>query len=134
MRKNAATKPIAGETTSGTSTLPTSALQPKASTPACATTAPASPPMSACELLDGMPNHHVMMFHVEAPMSAASTTACVTSPASANPDAMVLATAVPVTAPAKFSTPASSTAVRMGSTPVLTTVAIAFAASWKPLM
>jgi hypothetical protein len=47
---------------------------------------------------------------------------------------MVFATAVPVIAPTKFSTPANMTAVRTGSTPVDTTVAIAFAASWKPLM
>ena len=41
---------------------------------------------------------------------------------------MVFATAVPVTAPAKLRTAEMSTAARMGSTPVDTTVAIAFAA------
>ena len=49
--------------------------------------------------------------------------------ASAKPVAMVFATAVPVMAPPKLSTAAISTAVRIGSTPVETTVAIAFAAS-----
>ena len=81
-----------------------------------------------------MPNHQVMMFHTEAPISAASTTPWVTMAGSAKPVAMVLATAVPVIAPTKFKMPARKTAVRMGSTPVDTTVAIAFAASWKPLM
>ena len=77
---------------------------------------------------------HVMRFHADAPISAASTTVCVTSAGSAKPDAMVFATAVPVTAPKKLRTPAMRTAVRMGSTPVETTVAMALAASWKPLM
>jgi len=102
--------------------------------PAFATTAPARPPISACDELDGIPYHQVIRFQMHAPMSAASTTLCVTIVGSAKPDAMVLATAVPVIAPTKFSTPAMSTAVRIGSTPVETTVAMAFAASWKPLM
>ena len=42
---------------------------------------------------------------------------------------IVLATAVPVMAPKKLRSPARMTAVRMGRTPVETTVAIAFAAS-----
>src|SRR5687767_7145629 len=106
MTKNASTNPKYGETTSGTSTFFTRVPQLKWLQPACVTTAPARPPMSACDELDGMPYHHVMRFHAEAPMSAASTTVCVTSLASAKPDAMVLATAVPVMAPTKLSTPA----------------------------
>jgi hypothetical protein len=90
--------------------------------------------MSACEDELGMPYHQVMRFQAIAPARAASTTCWVTIAGSANPEAIVLATAVPVTAPTKLSTPAMSTAVRMGSTPVETTVAIALAASWKPLM
>jgi len=86
--------------------------------------------MSACDELDGMPYHHVIKFQVIAPSSAASTTVCVTMVAgSANPEAIVFATAVPVIAPAKLNTPAISTAMRIGRTPVETTVAIAFAAS-----
>ncbi len=69
-----------------------------------------------------------------APNSAPSTTVCETMAGSAKPEAMVLATAVPVTAPTKLQRPAMSTAVRIGRTPVETTVAMAFAASWKPLM
>src|SRR5688572_5377402 len=47
---------------------------------------------------------------------------------------MVLATAVPAMPPTKLSTPAITTANRIGNTPVDTTVAIALAASWNPLM
>src|SRR5206468_4581492 len=46
----------------------------------------------------------------------------------------VVATAVPDSAPTKFSTPAISTARPGESTRVATTVAMAFAVSWKPLM
>ena len=132
--KNATMKPRVGERTRGTSTFCTSADHLNADTPAFATTAPASAPMSACDELEGMPNHHVMRFHTHAPTRAASTTCCVTIAGSANPEAIVLATAVPPMAPKKFNIPAQMTAVRTGSTPVETTVAIAFAASWKPLM
>ena len=132
--RNATTKPAVGDTTSGTSTFCPSADHLKPERPACATTPPASPPMSACDELDGMPYHHVMRFHTDAPVTAASTTTCVTMAGSAKPDAIVFATAVPLTAPAKLRMPAMITAVRMGSTPVETTVAMALAASWKPLM
>src|SRR5688500_18225150 len=111
-------KPMSGESTSGTSTLPTSALHLNAPTPAWATTAPQSPPMSACDELDGMPHHQVSRFQTIAPMSAANTTSCVTSLVSAKPEAMVLATAVPKIAPMKLKMPAMNTAVRTGSTPV----------------
>jgi hypothetical protein len=47
---------------------------------------------------------------------------------------IVEATSVPWRAPSTFSSAASKIAVRSGSTPVLTTVATALAASWKPLM
>ena len=81
-----------------------------------------------------MPYHQVMRFHAQAPRSAARTTVWVTSIGSAKPCAIVLATAVPVIAPTKLSVPAMKTAVRIGSTPVDTTVAMALAASWNPLM
>ena len=74
------------------------------------------------------------MFHALAPTSAARTTTCVTIAGSVNPDAIVFATAVPAAAPTKFRMPAIVTASPIGSTPVETTVAMAFAASWKPLM
>ena len=55
-------------------------------------------------------------------------------PAAISPLPIVAATAVPVSAPTKFSRAARRIAVRRGSTPVLTTVATALAASWNPLM
>ena len=42
--------------------------------PALAITAPTMPPISACELLDGMPYHQVNRFQVIAPISAPNTT------------------------------------------------------------
>ncbi len=134
IRMNAVAKPRSGEATRGMRTFSFSAAHLKAWSPALATTAPARAPMSACDELEGIPYHHVIRFQMQAPMSAARTTVCVTIAGSAKPDAIVFATAVPVIAPTKFRIPASMTAVRTGSTPVDTTVAIAFAASWKPLM
>src|SRR5262249_51545295 len=71
--KKATTKPIVGERTRGMRTFSVRAVHLKACVPACATTAPASPPTSACEELDGIPYHHVMRFQIDAPMRAAST-------------------------------------------------------------
>ena len=42
--------------------------------PALATTAPMSPPMSACDELEGSPAHQVMPFHAIAPMRAPKIT------------------------------------------------------------
>ena len=53
---------------------------------------------------------------------------------SAIPLAMVVATEVPMRAPAKFRQAAMTMAYLMGMTPVETTVAMALAVSWKPLM
>ena len=46
-----------------------------APTPAFATPAPTSPPISACELLEGMPAIQVTMFQTMAPTRAAKITA-----------------------------------------------------------
>src|SRR5690349_8701505 len=129
MMKNATTKPMVGESTSGTRTFCPSAFHLNAEKLACATTAPPSAPINACELDEGMPNHQVNRFQMQAPTRAASTTTWLTTAGSAKPEAMVFATAVPVMAPVKFKIAASSTAVRMGNTPVDTTVAMALAAS-----
>jgi hypothetical protein len=42
--------------------------------PALASVAPRMPPISACELLEGMPYHQVIRFQTIAPMSAPKTT------------------------------------------------------------
>src|SRR5690606_26042781 len=57
-----------------------------------------------------------------------------TTPMSISPDAMVLATAVPTSAPTRFMLAASATAWAGDSTLVATTVAIELAVSWNPLM
>src|SRR5690606_6185648 len=101
-----------------------------------ASAAPISPPISACEDDDGSPNHQVIRFQVMPPSSAhrISCEPTSTTPASIRPDAMVLATAVPASAPIRFMPAARPTACIGDSTLVATTVAIEFAVSWKPLM
>jgi hypothetical protein len=103
-------------------------------TPAVASTAPMSPPNMACDDDDGMPTSQVARFHRIAPTSPASTISGVTSLSSTMPDEMVLATSVDSRAPTRLSTAAMATAVLGRSAPVATDVAIAFAASWKPLV
>ena len=49
-------------------------FQTMAPLPALAMPAPISPPISACELLEGMPAHQVIRFQAMAPMSAAKIT------------------------------------------------------------
>jgi hypothetical protein len=96
--------------------------------------APSRPPMSACELDEGSPNHQVMRFQAIAPRSAAATTAWVDVASSTRPAPMVFATAVPANAPMKLKAVAMRIACRGCRARVATEVAIAFAVSWKPLM
>src|SRR5215207_4754672 len=82
-----------------------------AASPARATAAPAYPPINACEELDGMPNAHVMMFHVMAPSRPAKMTFGFTTLCSIIPPPIALATASdPVRAAAKLNTAAHTTA------------------------
>ena len=70
-----------------------------------------------------------------APIRPAKITANVTTLMSTRPEPTVLATAVPnVNAATKLKNAAQITALPGVSTRVETTVAIEFAASWKPLM
>src|SRR4029453_5204693 len=101
---------------------------------AAATAAPHSPPISAWLELDGNPNHHVAMFQTNAATTAESTVAIVTTSVSTNPLPIVEATAPPNNAPVRLKNAAIAIAWRGVSTRVDTTVAIAFAASWKPLL
>src|SRR5207342_304908 len=97
--------------------------------------APHKPPISACDDDDGRPSHQVIRFQVMPPPSAHRITCEVTltTLASISPDAIVLATAVPMNAPIRFMPAARITAWPGESTLVATTVAIEFAVSWKPL-
>ena len=73
--------------------------------------------------------------HTIAPIRPAKITANVTMLMSTRPEPTVFATAVPnVKAATKLKNAAQMTALPGDSTRVETTVAIEFAASWKPLM
>ena len=66
-------KPISGDSTIAAAVL-ARPLQTMAGRPALATPAPTSPPISACELLDGMPSAQVIRFQTIAPISAPKIT------------------------------------------------------------
>ncbi len=95
-----------------------------------------SPPISAWLDDDGIPSRQVIRFQVMAPISAAATTIWPSSPVGvvAIPEAIVLATAVPVSAPTKFAVADIRIAWVGRRARVETDVAIAFAVSWNPLM
>src|SRR5258705_13677613 len=101
---------------------------------AVAKAAPHSPPMSAWLELEGKPNHHVVMFQINPARTAASTVHIVTTSASTKPLPTVEATAPPRSAPVKLKNAAIAMACRGVRTLVETTVAMALAASWKPLL
>ena len=63
--------------------------------PAFVTPAPTSPPISACELLDGMPPHQVIRFQQIAPISAPKITRASTTSAATMPVPTVCATCRP---------------------------------------
>ncbi len=77
-----------------------------------------------------------MRFHTIAPISAAATmvSPCMSFGGSMMPLPTVLATPVPRNAPTRFITAAMARAARGVSARVDTEVAMAFAASWKPLV
>src|SRR5207249_10927697 len=99
-----------------------------------ASTAPQSPPMSARLELEGKPNHHVMMFHTNAAMTTQSIVDIVTTLVSTSPLPIVEATAPPRSAPVRLKNAAIAIALRGVRTRVETTVAIALAASSRPLL
>ena len=96
--------------------------------------APTTPPISACEEEDGIPNHQVARFQLIAPIRPPRTTTGVIAPASTIPSATVAATESEMKAPRKLRTAAMPTATFGGSAPVAIVVAIALAVSWKPLV
>src|SRR5688572_5888708 len=100
--------------------------------------APAYAPTRACELEVGRPRYQVIRFQIVAPRTAARSTKSwspggITAIRTISPP-IVFATAVPNTRnAAKLKNAAQATATPGDSTRVATTVAIEFAASWKPL-
>src|SRR6187551_2054474 len=101
---------------------------------AVASEAPHRPPMSAWLELEGRPSHQVSKFQMMALINAPKIVTMLTTPASTMPPLMVFATAVPASAPTRLKKAASQIAWRGVRTLVETTVAIALAASWNPLM
>src|ERR671935_3265880 len=131
---NAAANAIAGAKRAGITTLCASPCQSTPFDPDWTSAAPTSPPISACEELDGSPSHQVNRFHAIAPISAASTVLVVMMSLATMSLPIVFATAVVTNAPARFATAATSTAMRGVSARVETEVATAFAVSWKPFV
>ena len=80
--------------------------------PAAAIVEPITPPMSACEELDGMPKSQVSRFQMIPPARPAATTVSVTSPVFTRPLAIVAATASERNAPTRLSRPDKATATR----------------------
>ena len=84
-------KPIKGEMKMKATVLSTPATT-SGPLPALASVAPTMPPMSACELLEGMPYHQVMTFQAMAPIKAPKTTCWSTTAGSTIPLPTVAAT------------------------------------------
>src|SRR5919204_737726 len=132
--KKAAPNAIAGAASAGMTTLCAIPCQRTPFEPDWTSAAPTRPPISACDELDGRPNHQVRRFQAMAPASAASSVCCVARFASMSPLATFFATAVVTKAPARLATAAMSTATRGVTARVPTEVAIAFAVSWNPFV
>src|SRR5216117_3580587 len=102
--------PTSGETTMNDSVCVHLVPHVIAAKPPRATAAPAYPPISACDELDGMPKYQVIKFHVIAPRSAPRITFGLTMLCSIIPLPMALATASdPVNAAAKLKSAAHIT-------------------------
>src|SRR3984893_7012255 len=101
-----------GERTAGSTTLETSPCQSTALPPAAASVDPTTPPMSACEELDGMPKSQVIRFQMMPPARQAATTGSVTYAVLTRPFAIVAATASERNAPTRLSRPDKATATR----------------------
>ncbi len=83
---------MSGASSAGMSTF-AATLQMTPCVPTAASTEPTTPPMRACDELDGMPSNQVRRFQVMPPTSPARTTSRVMTFASTRPFAMVAATA-----------------------------------------
>src|SRR5881394_857730 len=122
-------KATSGATTAGISTLPTRPSARIASRPAAATDDPTTPPISACEELDGSPNHQVIRFQAIAPIKPAKTIVGVITAASTTSFATVAATEIEMKAPTKFNNEATPIATCGRAAPVEIEVATTLAVS-----
>src|SRR3954471_19393104 len=134
MPSPATQKASTGATSAGTITFPSRPSQSTADVPACASIAPTTPPIKACEELDGRPAHQVTRFQTIAPTRPAKITVNVISPESTMPLAIVAATCSERNAPTKFRIAAPPTATFGGSARVEIEVATTLAVSWNPFV
>src|SRR4051794_6510225 len=123
-----------GAISAGTTTLPSSPSPFTAFEPSAANAAPTTPPIRACDELEGSPKYHVARFQAIAPIRPANTIVGVMKSASTMPFATVAATASEMNAPTKLRMAANVTATRGGSARVEIAVATTFAVSWKPFV
>src|SRR3954447_12951162 len=123
-----------GATTAGIRTLPTSPSASTASNPTAATAEPTTPPISACEELDGSPKYQVTRFQAIAPIRPAKTIVGVITSALTTSLATVAATLIEMKAPMKLSSEANPIATDGRAAPVEIEVATTLAVSWKPLV
>ena len=127
---------MTGENTIGRTTL--SQISFQCTVTLAATPTPVRAPMIACVEDEGRPSRQVIRFHVIAPTSAESTMTRpsweLTSVMLMMSSAIVVATLVPSSAPSRLKNAAIASATRGVSARVETEVAMAFAASWKPLV
>ena len=142
MSTNPNARPISGETASAirtpktpTGRQPFSPPHSTAPIPPSTSAAPTRPPTSACAELDGNPRHQVRRFQRTAPSAPEPITTTASAPETVTIPAIVSATAVPTrSAPNMLKTADSTTACPGRAPRVATSVAIAFAASWKPFV
>ena len=135
MMMKASAKPTSGEAIIGMTTFSVIVCHSTVTPPA--RPAPTRPPISACVDDDGRPKYQVIRFQVIAPSRPARM---MTRPWFSETPSMVstlwtvFATSCPSSAPTKFMTAAMISATRGVSARVEIEVAMALAASWKPLV
>src|SRR5690349_7240122 len=105
-----------------------------ASKPTAATAEPTTPPIRACEELDGNPNHQVIRFQAIAPIKPAKTIVGVITSASTTSLATVAATLIEMKAPTKLRMAAKAIATCGRAAPVEIEVATTLAVSWNPFV
>src|ERR671915_2371459 len=94
MARPPTTKASVGATTAGTATFPSSPSPITASAPSAANAAPTTPPIKACEELEGRPKYQVIRFQAIAPIKPVKTTVGVITEASTTSLATVAATLI----------------------------------------
>src|SRR3954469_8828769 len=115
--------------TAGIRTLPKSPSLITASTPAAATAAPTTPPIRACEELDGSPKYQVARFQAIAPIRPAKTIVGVITSGLTTSLATVAAPWIERKAPTKLRAAANAIAARGDAAPVDIDVATTLAVS-----